>query len=125
MTVTNGQTPAVWLTLDEADWQGLRIPAWVWAAIGPRRVGTVYRSGYWGTVNTVTAVRVKVGRIRLRGGRMVPAAVSYEITEYDGDDVRDRSHMTAWHYPVDLHGRPDVVLQGPGDTRPRRERGRA
>lgn len=112
-----------WITLDEAIYQGLRLD-FVAHGIGPRRVGTVYRGGYWGDVSTVTKIMVKVGKVRRRD-RFVTAAVSWEITEYHANDVRDRTHMTSWHYPEDLHGRPDQVLIGPGDTRPRSERSRS
>ncbi|MEU4066650.1 hypothetical protein AB0F25_30430 [Streptomyces wedmorensis] len=105
-----------WMDLEEAQWQGLRGINSVMAAIGPRRVGTVYRSGYWGDVSTVVSVKVRVGLVK-RFGREVVAAVGWQITEYNADDVRDRTHFTSWEYD-----RYNVVLHGPGDTRPRKFR---
>lgn len=113
-----------WITLEEAIYQGLRLRE-VMHSIGPRRVGTVYRSGYWGDINTVTSVMVRAARVwSERRGRYITRAVSWEVTEYHERDVVDRTHCTSWHHPDDLYGRPDQVLHGPGDTRPRRERGR-
>jgi hypothetical protein len=117
MSAMTGQPDLEWITLEQAIDEGLRL-GHVLAAIGPRRVGTVYLCGYWHTVNTVTGVMVKVGHVwSRRRGRMITRAVSWEITEYSGDDVRDRNHCTSWEY-----GRGNKILAGPGDTRPRRER---
>lgn len=106
-----------WITLDEAIESGLRLD-YVMDAIGPRRVGTVYLCGYWRTINTVTSVMVRVGKIE-RNGRLIPAVVGWQITEHNVEDAIDRNHMTSWEY-----GHGNAVLCGPGDIRPRRERGR-
>lgn len=52
-----------WITLDEAERRELDLSL-VADSIGPRRAGTVYLNGYWGTVDTVTRVMVKVYQIR-------------------------------------------------------------
>lgn len=106
---------AEWITLDQARDQGLDL-AWVADSIGPRRAGLVYLNHYWGTVNTVTGVMVRVERVRDKRGRFVRAVCGWNVTEYAPDDVRDRTHMTSWQY-----GR-NTLLCGPGDIRPRTAR---
>lgn len=98
-----------WLTWGEARRQGLRIPRHIKRAIGPRRRGVVYRSGYWGTLNTVHQVFLEVGDITHRG-RTVKAAVWYQIVEQSHDDVgwRIRRHCTSWS--ADGIGRKDEAL---------------
>lgn len=100
-----------WLTWGEARRQGLRIPRHVKRAIGPRRRGVVYRSGYWGTLNTVHQVFLEVGDITHRG-RTVRAAVWYQIVEQHDEDVtvlrRLRRHCTSWS--DDGIGRRDEAL---------------
>lgn len=122
MTDTTGHEAEVYITLDEAREQGLRM-RYIRESLGPREVGTVYRSGYWGDVSTVTQVMIRVGKIRVRrgqtGSRLVTAAVGFLITEYNGGDARDRTHCTPWNGRA-MGG--DKILHGPGDVRPRRER---
>lgn len=101
-----------WITLEDAEREGLDL-SWVADSIGPLRKGTVYRDHYWGTVNTVTRVMVCVEYER--ESRVVRR---WEVTEYSGwDSVRDRTHVTSWEYGA------GTVLHGPGDIRPRTERG--
>lgn len=98
-----------WLTWAEARKQGLRIPRYIKRAIGPRRRGVVYRSGYWGTLNTVHQVFLEVGDVTHRG-RTVRAAVWYQVVEQSHDDVgwRVRRHCTSWS--ADGIGRRDEAL---------------
>lgn len=108
MSATTG---AEWITLEQAEEEGLRL-AYVRAAIGPRRTGTLYYGAYWGDVNNVIAVHVKVGTVRNRHGRMVRAAVHWQITERSVGETRVRRHCTSWDYD-----RRNYVLYGPADTR--------
>lgn len=88
-----------WMTWGEARRNGVRIPRHIKRAVGPRRRGVVYRSGYWGTLNTVHQVFLEVGEVTHRG-RTVKSAVWYRIVEQSIDDVpwRIRRHCTSWNW---------------------------
>lgn len=98
-----------WITLEAAIEEGYEFSPFVVEGIGPRRVGTVYRCGYWGTVDTVVGVHVKIDRVFIddEGTRAIRAA-SFQISEYNSDDTRIRRHCTGWHYD-----RRNEVLIGP------------
>lgn len=101
----NGKT---WVSWALARKMGVRIPRHIKRAVGPRRRGVVYRSGYWGTLNTVHQVYLEVGYITQRG-RAVRQAVWYEIVEQSHDDgARVRRHCTSWS--GDGYGRKDEAL---------------
>ena len=105
-------TRGKWMTWGEARREGLRIPKHIKRAIGPRRRGVVYRSGYWGEIATVHQVFLEVGDMTHRG-RTVKAAVWYQIVEQDNHDVtqvggRIRRHCTSWS--ADGIGRRDEAL---------------
>lgn len=107
-----GLNGKVWLTWGEARRQKVRIPRHIKRAIGPRRRGVVYRSGYWGTLATVHQVFLEVGDITHRG-RTVKAAVWFQVVEQDNHDVtevagRIRRHCTSWS--DDDIGRKDEAL---------------
>lgn len=124
-----------WMPLEEAFAKGYTFGEGVLDEIGPRRVGTVYRCGYWGTVNTVTSVYVRYDWVVIYAEESVIEAdqvpveykqttwalrvCGWEVIEYNSEDFRDRRHMTSWQYD-----RGNRVLAGPGDIRPRSERSR-
>jgi hypothetical protein len=76
-------------------------------AIGPRRVGGVYRSGYWG-------ITYRVEEIHTGPGGPIPwSEWAIVATDLDGPTPgRTRTHCTAWDPGADTE-RPD-----PGQRRP-------
>ena len=99
-----------WITLAEARERGIPLD-WVADGIGPRERGMVYRSGYWGTVNTVHDVFVKIAPEDRDPRKFY--AVWWSVAEESADDHgRIRSHCTSWAY--DVRNQPLAVLETSG-----------
>lgn len=92
----------VWMSLADAETAGIDL-SYVLAAIGPRRPGTLYYGAYWGDMNQVVDVRVRVTG---------DVATWWEVSEYTVGQSRIRSHCTSWEYD-----RGNRVHHGPGDLR--------
>lgn len=94
-------TGSEWMTLASARAEGVDL-SWVADGIGPRERGTVYYGAYWGTVNTVHQVFVKVvavGRDSVTGQPRPRRATYWEIVEQSQrDNGRTRRHCTSWEY---------------------------
>lgn len=110
-TEYSGGYSGEWVTLEEAERRSLPMGHTL-AGIGPRRPGMIYRSGYWGDVNTVLAVHVKVDDVPLRSMRTGKAAVHWEVTERTEGEKRIRRHCTSWEYDA-----RNAILPGPADMR--------
>jgi hypothetical protein len=104
-----------WMTLDAARAAGIKLDH-VTPGIGPRVRGMVYLGAYWGSVNTVHEVFVKVvppGRDP-ETGRFTPRrAVWWEVAEESANDHgRVRRHCTSWEY--DKRNQPLFMLETSG-----------
>jgi hypothetical protein len=66
------------------------------SAIGPRRRGIVYRTGYSGVVSTVHEVFVKVDPFWGRGNLDRRVTGWLLVEESPSDGMRVRCHMTSW-----------------------------
>lgn len=89
-----------WMPLEQAVRECVNLD-YVRDGIGPMARGIVYRSGYWGAVNTIHNVFVDVLPAgRDGGGNYLPRrAVGWEVAEQDAtDNGRVRRHLTSWWY---------------------------
>ena len=83
----SGRLKSGWISLDQAREEGIDL-TYVADSIGPRERGVAYLNGYWGDVNTVHGVFVRVGEGR---------ADSWSVAEESASDGgRVRWHCTSW-----------------------------
>lgn len=92
--------PKGYMSLAAAEAAGVKIPERDRAySVGPLRRGVVYWNGYWGTVNTVHDVFVRVLPVRDGRGRfMGRLACGFLVAEQNDSDAQVRVHSTAWEY---------------------------
>ncbi|MFE0472594.1 hypothetical protein ACFW2V_13365 [Streptomyces sp. NPDC058947] len=100
VSLRNVKAPEGYMSLAAAETAGVRIPKRDQVySVGPLRRGVVYRSGYWGTVNTVHDVFVRVQAMRDKRGRFAGrVACGFLVAEENDSDTRVRVHSTAWAY---------------------------